>query len=506
MHAEGSLCASTPGVTEEQPLTAPAAAEVRRLQKLKAEHERRLCAIRNRVSHLRNQEQQVWKDVSRIQMYSYQQQEIASRRQAKQAEIMRIHREQAYRQELLREHVQAQRNQAKQREPATRVRAELNQHAARRAREVARKAQAALAEAKERVRLRKAEAVETRREEIRQRKFRAELDAAYRSQARQDDAFVRLLQAQEEMRALEMEISLAEDEEIAAVSRLQSTQSARSDMWAQMQASTADAPEGGAGEDEEEGSDYGGDSTVFTASDFRSFCPDPLASPRIDADDATVFFGSVATLPPLAGDANDAIVAGARYSGGTATEAFLESPTAASTPPASPGGRGHRRSASIGSQASSIAQPVTPGGHVLHEIAEEEEHLCSSAKSGISGTTTAVGSMSTSTAVTELPLGKHEHAAPPEEGEASVGAGSRASAGFEAFDDSFSEPLSATSSIAATTWASTGQMDPRRALRHAELCAALADMRSAASMPERGFRVAAEDDRQLRAGGEESRS
>merc|ERR1719229_1823312 len=92
----------------------PGAVDVKRLAKMKAEQERKLAAVRARVNCLATQERRVWKDVTVSQHMSLQMQEAELRRQAQQAERMRVERETASRAQVLRDRAQDARRRAQE--------------------------------------------------------------------------------------------------------------------------------------------------------------------------------------------------------------------------------------------------------------------------------------------------------------------------------------------------------------------------------------------------------
>uniref|UniRef100_A0A7S3W4Y5 Trichohyalin-plectin-homology domain-containing protein n=1 Tax=Strombidinopsis acuminata TaxID=141414 RepID=A0A7S3W4Y5_9SPIT len=209
---------------EDQSLT-PTGTDIKRLQKVKAEQERRLKLLNARVDRLNAQERRVWKDVTSTQHMSLQEQENLWRRQAQEAERSRLEREQHMHRQALRE--RAQRIRARQLEGQDMQRMtkfEEKKHVAERGREESRRLAAMLEAGKEQDRQRKLMMAEARREQLRQQRLRKEQEEARRERARKDLCAQTFVALQEEMQHIEFEIAAAEHEELSAVSRLQHSQ------------------------------------------------------------------------------------------------------------------------------------------------------------------------------------------------------------------------------------------------------------------------------------------
>mmetsp|Transcript_43376 Transcript_43376/g.116415 ORF Transcript_43376/g.116415 Transcript_43376/m.116415 type:complete len:463 (-) Transcript_43376:70-1458(-) len=245
--AGGAACLSMEAA-DEDPGLVPNAMDVRRLAKYRADQALRLKMLRARVERLRSDESRVWKDVTSVQQRCLQNQEVQIRRQAQQAEHDRLQRDQVYRQEVLRERVIEQR---KSREPAKEIpraaKFEENRAVAQSAREESRRVTATLWEAKEQLRQRKSQMVEDRRLQQRQHKLQKDHESSRREQARQETNAGKFAQVQQEMQDLELAIAAAEREELAAVSRLQNSQSVGAEIVSRLHADMTGFGAGGAG-------------------------------------------------------------------------------------------------------------------------------------------------------------------------------------------------------------------------------------------------------------------
>lgn len=236
---------------DEDPALVPNAMDVRRLAKYRADQALRLKMLRARVERLRSEESSVWKDVTSVQQRCQQNLEVQLRRQAQQAERSRLQRDQVYRQEVLSERVIEQR---KGREPAKEIpraaKFEENRAVAQSAREESRRVTAALWEAKEQLRQRKSQMVEDRRLQQRQHKLQKDHESSRREQARQETNAEKFWEVQQEMQDLELAIAAAEREELAAVSRLQNSQSVGADIVSRLHADMTGFGAGGASGEE----------------------------------------------------------------------------------------------------------------------------------------------------------------------------------------------------------------------------------------------------------------
>merc|ERR1719181_1135217 len=90
-------------------MLSPSVIDCHRLAKMKVEQEQRLMMLRTRVERLTDQERRVWKDVARTQQLSLQAQEAQWRRQAQQAERLRLERELLAQEQVLRDRAQEMR-------------------------------------------------------------------------------------------------------------------------------------------------------------------------------------------------------------------------------------------------------------------------------------------------------------------------------------------------------------------------------------------------------------
>lgn len=227
---------STAEVTEEEAPLTPSMVDCKRLAKIKAEQEQRLQMLRARVGMLQTTERKVWKDVTWTQQRSLAAQEAQWRRQAQQAERLRLERELSAQEQALRERAREARQRAAETKDMPRLRKfEENQAVGKQVRQDSKRLMAALQEVREQTRQSKATKVEVRRQQRRQSSLRKELEAARKEQARQDDNSLKVAELQEEIQNAEMAIAAAEREELSAVSRLQNSQSVRNEVLTQLQ-------------------------------------------------------------------------------------------------------------------------------------------------------------------------------------------------------------------------------------------------------------------------------
>eukprot|EP00933_Yihiella_yeosuensis_P026490 TRINITY_DN20573_c0_g1_i1.p1 TRINITY_DN20573_c0_g1~~TRINITY_DN20573_c0_g1_i1.p1 ORF type:complete len:353 (+),score=66.66 TRINITY_DN20573_c0_g1_i1:144-1202(+) len=210
----------------------PGAVEIKRLLKIKVAQEERLQSVRARIGCLSAHDQRVWKDVKVLQQREMVVYEAQWRRQNQQAEIVKLHKDVIEREEALRERARRIRTQLLQSKTAPRMAViEQNKAAASQIREDSKRLMAALQDVREQSRQSKAMQVEVRRQQQRQRQLRKELEGSRKEQTRQEINALRYAEIQEDIQVLEDAIADAENEELAAVSRMQNFQSVRSCLW-----------------------------------------------------------------------------------------------------------------------------------------------------------------------------------------------------------------------------------------------------------------------------------
>jgi len=237
---------STAEVTEEESPLTPSMVDCKRLSKIKAEQEQRLQMLRARVDRLQTTERKVWKDVTWTQQRSLAAQEAQWRRQAQQAERLRLERDLVSQEQALRERAREARQRASETKDVPRLRKfEENQAIGKQVRQDSKRLMAALQEVREQTLQSKAMQVEVRRQQRRQQLLRKELEGARKEQSRQDYNALKCAELQEEIQNAELAIAAAEREELSAVSRLQNSQSVRAEVLTQLQDIEACSEENG---------------------------------------------------------------------------------------------------------------------------------------------------------------------------------------------------------------------------------------------------------------------
>lgn len=202
----------------------PGAADIKRLLKAKAAHEQRVKVVQARVQILKSQEQQIWKDVKLLQQRGHHQAEFAQwQREVRKEEQLQFQRDVADYHEALKER-------------ARHVRASLQNT------QDSRRLLAALHEVREQSHQSKLMQVEVRRQQRKQQQLRKQVEATRQEQLRQEWNSMRYAQLQEEMQQAEQELAAIEQQEIAALSRLQRSQSVRESVVSQYHTEVAPRP------------------------------------------------------------------------------------------------------------------------------------------------------------------------------------------------------------------------------------------------------------------------
>jgi len=231
-----SLGSSGAEVAEEEPILTPSMMDCRRLVKMKADQGCRLKMLRARVGRLACQERRVWKDVALTQQRSLQAQEYQWSRQAGQAERIHLERDLISQEQVARDRARELRLRRLVDKGAPRLeKFEMNQAVGRQTREESKQLEAALKEVREQALQSKIMQVEVRRQRERQQRLRKELEKTRREQVVQEAIALKFADLQEELQNNDQALACAEREEMSAVSRLQNSQSVRSEVVSQLQ-------------------------------------------------------------------------------------------------------------------------------------------------------------------------------------------------------------------------------------------------------------------------------
>lgn len=224
------------GMEEDGISLAPSIVDIKRLQKLKADQDMRLKALCTRVDRLTAQEQRVWKDVAYTQQRSLQAQEKQWQKQAQEADKLRMERELMIQEQALHERASEMRLRSLEMKDLPRLQKfEENKMSSSAVREEGRRNAASIHNLQKREMQSRSMQVELRRQQRRQQKLQKELVQTRQEQARQDVNMQRFAELQEEIQNAELAIAVAEREELSAVSRLQSSQTVRSEVVTQLQ-------------------------------------------------------------------------------------------------------------------------------------------------------------------------------------------------------------------------------------------------------------------------------
>jgi hypothetical protein len=231
----GSATNSLLSGMEDGPPLAPSLVDVKRLQKLKADQEQRLKSLCVRVDRLSAQEQRVWVDVARTQERSLLAQEKQWQRQAQEADRLRMERELMIQEQALKERASDMRQRMLEMKDLPRMQKfEENKAASQQVREEARRHARHIHGLRDQELNSKSIQVELRRQQRRQVQLQRELSQSRKEQARQDVNMLRFAELQEEIQNAEMQIAVAEREELSAVSRLQNSQTVRAEVNSQL--------------------------------------------------------------------------------------------------------------------------------------------------------------------------------------------------------------------------------------------------------------------------------
>lgn len=226
----------TTNVSEEDSGLVPSTVDLKRLARLKAEHESRLKMLRTRVDRLTAQEGLVRKDVTWTHQTSIQAHDSRWRRQSHQAEQSVLKRDFLLQEEAKKERARQARVRAIENKDMPRLQKfEENKAVGRSRREESIRINDELKELRQRQIDAKAEQVEKRRRERRQHQLDRELEQNRQQQQKQDDTFIRYAEIQEEIQSVEDAIALAEHDELEALNRLQNSQNERAEVFQELQ-------------------------------------------------------------------------------------------------------------------------------------------------------------------------------------------------------------------------------------------------------------------------------
>lgn len=221
----------------------PGAADIKRLLKAKAAHEQRVKVVQARVQILKSQEQQIWKDVKLLQQRGHHQAEFAQwQREVRKEEQLQFQRDVADYHEALKERARHVRASLQNTQAPRLEKYRENKIIAQQVREDSRRLLAALHEVREQSHQSKLMQVEVRRQQRKQQQLRKQVEATRQEQLRQEWNSMRYAQLQEEMQQAEQELAAIEQQEIAALSRLQRSQSVRESVVSQYHTEVAPRP------------------------------------------------------------------------------------------------------------------------------------------------------------------------------------------------------------------------------------------------------------------------
>jgi len=212
----------------------PTTQDIKRLERLQSEQERRLKLLNARAGRLQAQERTAWKGVNITQQMALQAQEVHCRRQVKEVERLRNERDLINHEQILRERAYEMRMRGLEEAPRLQ-KFEENQEIGRRQREESKQLEAALRNHRERILQTKAMQAEVQRQQRRQQKLRRELEESRREQARKDANLLRYNELRQRLQRTEAEVAAAERSELDTVERLQYSQTIRAEVISQWQ-------------------------------------------------------------------------------------------------------------------------------------------------------------------------------------------------------------------------------------------------------------------------------
>jgi len=220
--------ASTTEATEEDLQLAPKLVDINRLVKLKAEQEKKLQSVSQRVEKFKADEQKVWKDMGKQQNRSLQQQESQWRRQSQQAEKLRQRREQDAYEQALRDRAHFARERARHAKEQRKLQNfEVNQRQGDKVRQESTRLMHALSQVRDQTRQNKLSQVEQRKLTLQKAKLMKE-DGSYRQDhCRKDVNERRYTELQEEIQQASIAIAAAERDEMCAIFQLQNSRQYR---------------------------------------------------------------------------------------------------------------------------------------------------------------------------------------------------------------------------------------------------------------------------------------
>lgn len=232
-HAHGELqhgSFSTPSadMSSRDSCHMPGAADIKRLIKAKAAQDQRLKAVRARVQLLHAQEHQAWKDVKLLQRRGNEQAQFAQwQREIRKEEQLQFRRDVEEHHEALKERARHIRASLQHTQAPRLEKFRENKMVAQQVREDSRRLLSALKEVREQSHQSKMMQVEVRRQQCKQQQLRKQVEATRRDQLRQEWNALRYAELQEEMQQAQQDLAAMEQQEIAALSRLQRSQSVR---------------------------------------------------------------------------------------------------------------------------------------------------------------------------------------------------------------------------------------------------------------------------------------
>jgi len=232
----GSFSTPSADLQSSDSCRVPGATDIKRLLKAKAAHQQRVKVVRARVQLLNAHEQQVWKDVKLLHQRGNNQAEFAQwQREVRKEEQLQLQRDVADYHEALKERARHVRASLQNTQAPRLEKYRENKMTAQQVREDSRRLLAALQEVREQSHQSKMMQVEVRKQQRKQQQLRKQVEATRQEQLRQDWNAMRYAQLQEEMQQAEQDLAAIEQEEMAALSRLQRSQSVRESVVSQYQ-------------------------------------------------------------------------------------------------------------------------------------------------------------------------------------------------------------------------------------------------------------------------------
>lgn len=212
----------------ETQIDGPSAVEVDRLVRLKAEQEKALNAISNRIRHLQAAERKVWKEITDVRNGCLKRQEAQLRHQSDEVEMMqRGQGEQRRRAELIRACASERALHQQRRQVALQATRERKAQMGREGREESNRLQRLLERGSEQRKLEAASRAEEHRREKAQVKIRRQVDNTEKGREKKFRNAARSNELEETLAQVVGRIQQAEQEEMACITRLQNSQAVR---------------------------------------------------------------------------------------------------------------------------------------------------------------------------------------------------------------------------------------------------------------------------------------